>query len=308
MKRLVFVALSGVLAAASACSGIGGKNGSPNGDGFPLGDDTSDPPLPPPRDPDINNDDSGAFGVGSRGKDAGTSTEPDASSRGGADAAPAADADTPDASTGVDSGAPDSGNVVPDSGGAPDTGTVGPPDACPGGGVLSAGDLAVVEIMIQSQSGSGDHGEWLEVQSTRTCSLNLNGLHFESPRGTGKDTLDITTDTWLPANGIFVVADSSDATKNHDLPPGPLYTWNGQPGDVLVNGGDTVTLTAGGVTVETFTYPQFQTLYVGRSISFPADCAWSDRSSWARWSFSFNTWSGSFLGTPNADNTDVTCY
>ena len=45
-----------------------------------------------------------------------------------------------------------------------------------------------------------------------------------------------------------------------------------------------------------------------RSIAFPANCAWSDRASWSRWSMSFNVWSSPFEGTPGADNSDVSCY
>jgi len=308
MKRLTLLALCAAIGAGLACSGAASKKTTNDGQ-YPSGDDSLDPGLPPPRDPDIVNDDAGAFGPGTRGRDGGAS---DAGSRSPPDAA-APDAsqepdasDNPDASSLPDASAPDAS--APDSGTVtPDSGVVVPGDACGGTGVLGAGDLAVVEIMIASQSGSGDRGEWLEVQSTRNCSLNLKGLHFESPRGTQKDTGDVTVDTWLPANGIFVIADSSDPVLNHNLPT-PIYTWDHQPADVLVNSGDTVTLTAGSVTVETFTYPTFSVLHPGVSISFPADCAWSDRSSWARWSFSVHAWSGNFLGTPNADNTDVTCY
>ncbi|MDB4995179.1 MAG: hypothetical protein JWM74_2611, partial [Myxococcaceae bacterium] len=44
------------------------------------------------------------------------------------------------------------------------------------------------------------------------------------------------------------------------------------------------------------------------SISFPLDCAGSDRPSWTRWSYSFDSYSGTFQGTPNTDNDDVACY
>jgi hypothetical protein len=303
--RLALLALSVVIGAASACasSGSHGSGDTP----LPSGDEFNDPPVPDARPPDINNDDSGAFGVGSRGRDAGSNE--DAAPRGNADAsrpdaqitpdASADDASTPDASVEPDASTPDAST--------PDSGIVAPADACNGTGALSAGDLAVVEVMIASQSGSGDRGEWFEVQSTRACSLNLNGLHVESPRGTGSNTLDITTDVWLAANGMFVVADSADPATNHSVPM-PIFTWAGAPADVLANSGDTITLTSGGVTVESFTYPQFQTIVPGTSISFPSNCAWSDRSSWARWSYSFNQWTPGFYGTPNADNTDVTCY
>ena len=300
MRRSALLVLTGFIAAAVACTAAGSK-GVNNGDLPPSGDGTGDPPLPPPRPPDINNDDAGAFGLGNRGKDAGGG-RPDAG-RG-----------EQDSGAPIDSGAvgpPDAGEVPPVDAGGPDvvvtvdSGVVAPADACPGS--LGAGDLAIVELMIASQTGPGDQGEWLEVQSTRPCSLNLKGLHFESPRAGGTDTLDIGDDFWLKPNAIFLVANSLDPATNHSLPAPPLWTWLGSPSDVLANGGDTITITNGGVTVDTLTYPAFQ-LYSGRSISFPADCAWSVRSSWARWSYSFHLWTGAFQGTPNADNTDVACY
>ena len=43
---------------------------------------------------------------------------------------------------------------------AADAGCVGP---------MAPGDLIIDELMIASQAGDGDHGEWLEVMSTRTA-------------------------------------------------------------------------------------------------------------------------------------------
>jgi hypothetical protein len=41
---------------------------------------------------------------------------------------------------------------------------------------LAPGDLAIDELMIASMSGTGDHGEWLEIESARDCALDLQGL------------------------------------------------------------------------------------------------------------------------------------
>jgi hypothetical protein len=116
----------------------------------------------------------------------------------------------------------------------------------------------------------------------------------------------VSTDVYIQPGGSFVVADSASTTDNHGLPSAPLVaTWNTY--DVLKNSGDTINVTAGSTAIDSLTYPAF-TLTAGRSLAFPADCAWSDRSSWSRWSLSFNTWQSTFQGTPGADNTDVTCY
>ena len=207
-----------------------------------------------------------------------------------------------------DSGALDP-SERPNDGGATDGGHVEISDAgsavnCTG--PLAAGDVKIVEIMISSQSGSGDKGEWVELQSTRACILDIKGLTVSSPRGTSTDSATVASDVYVQPGGSFVVADSSVSTDNHGLPNATLAaTWNTY--DVLKNSGDTVDVTAGGATIDSLTYPAF-TLTPGRSISFPADCTWADRASWTRWSMSFNVWQSPFEGTPGADNSDVSCY
>jgi len=173
-------------------------------------------------------------------------------------------------------------------------------------GPLASGDVKIVEIMIASQSGSGDRGEWVELQSTRSCILDINGLTVSSPRGTSTDSATVTSDVYIQPGGSFVVADSSVSSDNHGLPNATLVaTWNTY--DVLKNTGDEIDVTAGSTTIDSVTYPQF-TLTPGRSLAFPADCTWADRASWSRWSMSFNVWDSPFEGTPGADNTDVSCY
>ncbi|HEY2368283.1 MAG TPA: lamin tail domain-containing protein [Polyangiaceae bacterium] len=197
----------------------------------------------------------------------------------------------------------------PNDGGVSEGGHVEPSDAGSAAncvGPLAAGDVKIVEIMIASQSGSGDRGEWVELQSTRACILDINGLTVSSPRGTSTDSATVATDVYIQPGGSFVVADSSVSTDNHTLPNATLVaTWNTY--DVLKNTGDEIDVMSGSVAIDTLTYPQF-TLTPGRSIAFPADCTWTDRASWSRWSMSFNVWDSPFEGTPGADNTDVSCY
>ena len=268
------VAVTGASLCDVGCAQVAAKN--PKADaGETYEEDPGQPVLAPPRDPDYTNDDSGAFNLGSRPGD------------GPGDAAPRVD----------DASAPDA--RLPDGGYAPCTGP------------LQAGDLKIVEIMIASQSGSGDRGEWVEIQSTKQCRLNVNGVRVESPRGTtSTDAVTVTNELILEPNGTFVVAGSADPTVNHGL-PAPVYAWNAA--DVLKNDGDTVSVLSGATVLDSITYPSFAPIDYGRSISFPADCAWSDRPSWARWSYSFTQYAsgpdgGVFLGTPNADNGDVACY
>lgn len=194
------------------------------------------------------------------------------------------------------------------SNGGHDQGLAGPGD----GGktycdpTLASGDLAIVEIMIASKAGSGDSAEWVEIQSTRDCWLKLQGVSVESPRGAEiPNVATITDDLELEPHGTFTVASSSEPAKNHNL-PGKVIGWNAT--DVLKNDGDTVNVKLGTILIDSVSYPNFNNLTAGRTLAFPADCKWSDRKDWARWSLSFGEFAPGFKGTPNAPNKDITCF
>lgn len=180
---------------------------------------------------------------------------------------------------------------------------VGEGGICPSG--VGPGDLVVTEMMIASVAGTGDHGEWIEVTSTRECALNLLGLHGEVPSGSKVRVVDIDDDLWLPACGTFVIADSIDPAFTHYL-PGTVIAWAGQPGDVLRNQGATITFLVGGQVVASTTYPSLK-LTEGSSLAFPADCPPTSVTDWTAWQFSTESWFPGFNGTPNAPNTDVHC-
>jgi hypothetical protein len=237
------------------------------------------------------------------------------------DAAAAADLDAgapvvilPDDPAGTDDG----GTLDPmdDAAGAIDADSRAPPDAPPGppfdaggGGIcpgeIAEGDLVIDELMIAAVAGTGDHGEWLEVKSTRDCALDLRGLRGECPNGAHVYAFDVTEDVWLPPRGTFVVADSSDPALNHSL-PGRVLQWSGGPGDVLRNKGGTVALRANGALIDTLTYPA-RPLTVGTSLAFPDDCPASARLDTTRWQSSAASFFPSFFGTPNATNADIRC-
>jgi hypothetical protein len=220
---------------------------------------------------------------------------------------PAADDASPPSSNPPPAPAPDpAGETPPFDGGDTPAGPpfdAGPDGVCPA--PPGPGDLLVDELMIESVAGTGDYGEWLEVRSTLGCALDLRGLHGECPHTARVATFDVGEDVWIPAGGTFVVADSTSAALDHDLPE-PLLAWTGQPGDVLRNKGTTVTLRMGDAIVDALTYPAL-TLTVGTSLAFPDDCAPATRSDWSRWQPSTASWFPGFLGTPNARNTDVHC-
>jgi hypothetical protein len=184
------------------------------------------------------------------------------------------------------------------------SGDEGPPEgAC--AQPLALGDLVIDELMIESVAGTGDYGEWLEVSSTLGCAIDLRGLHGECPHGAKVVTFDVSEDTWIPAHGFFVVADSVDPTVNHDL-PGVVIGWLGSPGDVLRNDGTTITLSVAGTVIDALTYPELK-LTVGASMEFPGDCAASQRTDFSTWQTATASWFPGFEGTPGAVNSDVSC-
>lgn len=174
------------------------------------------------------------------------------------------------------------------------------------GPAAAAGDLAVVEIMIASRSGSNDLGEWFEIQSTRDCWVSLKGVTIASPRGgAAANEVTITEAIDLPPRATFVVASSGDSVNNDGL-PGLVFAFDAS--DVLKNAGDTIQISRGDVSIDAVTYPAFSNVPAGRSVSFPSDCAWADRGDWARWSLSYAELGHGRTGTPNAENDDVTCF
>jgi hypothetical protein len=174
-------------------------------------------------------------------------------------------------------------------------------------GPLAPGDLVVDELMIASQSGTGDHGEWVEVTSTRSCTIDLNGLYAEVPHGQGTTTAHVTSDLLLPPYAAFLVADSSSAVQNHNL-PGMIVTWGaGTSSDVLKNSGDTITLFTATTTIDTLTYTATSKLIDGASMAFPSNCEPSLRTDFHNWQASLASWTPGFFGTPGAPNTDVSC-
>lgn len=170
---------------------------------------------------------------------------------------------------------------------------------------LGPGVLVIDEMMIESVAGSGDYGQWIEIASTASCAVDLNGLHAECPVGAKVRTLDVGEDVWIPPGGRFIIADSTDPAINHYL-PGTVLAWEGAPGSVLRKTGGTVSLMVNGTIVDSVTWPSLAVV-VGASVEFPDDCDPSERSDWTEWQTSTVSWFPGFYGTPNAPNTDVSC-
>jgi hypothetical protein len=191
--------------------------------------------------------------------------------------------------------------------GAMEAGTDGASDADLCTTDLGPGDLVIDELMIASHSGSGDHGEWLEVRSTRSCVTDLKGLYAEVPHGMGTTTASIDGDVLVPPLGFFLIADSALPSVNDNL-PGAVIVWgSGTSSDVLLNSGDTITLYTATATIDTLTYPSSAKLVDGSSMAFPANCPPASRSEFGNWQPSLTSWTPGLFGTPMAPNTDVSC-
>jgi hypothetical protein len=204
-------------------------------------------------------------------------------------------------------------DATPDGASLGDDGMVeaatGPPFDAGADGIcaqpLGLGDLVIEEMMIESVSGSGDNGEWLEIASTLDCAINLAGLHLDCPHGYKVATCDVGGDLWIPARGRIVVADALDPALNHSL-PGTVLAWSSVHGDVLRNSGGTVDVWMHGTLVDSVTWPS-EKWTIGASVAFPSDCDASARSDFSGWQTSAASWFPAFFGTPNAANTDVHC-
>jgi len=211
-------------------------------------------------------------------------------------------------------GADDGG--APGDGGPSDAGTDARVDGSAGdggpapvtycAGPLLAGDLMITEFLISSRSGSADDGEWVELSSTRTCTLKIGGLVVESPRGTLFDRATLPATAEVAPGGKVLVVGSTTKAATFGFPE-PSYAFSAT--DILKNDGDRITVRSGTLVIDQLDYPAFSNITPARSVAFPKNCPATVRSDWARWSLTFSTYAaGAQRGTPGRDNTDVTCY
>ncbi len=173
-------------------------------------------------------------------------------------------------------------------------------------GPLVASDLLITEFLISSRSGSADDGEWVELSSTRTCTLKLGGLVVESPRGTLFDRATLPATAEVAPLGKVLVVGSTTKAGTFGFPE-PSYAFAAT--DILKNDGDRISVRSGTLVIDQLDYPAFSNVTPARSVAFPKNCPANVRNDWARWSLTFTTYAaGAQRGTPGRDNTDVTCY
>lgn len=238
----------------------------------------------------------------------------------------------PDARPRLDAGPTDSG-VVTDSGLRPDTGVARDSGVTPtDSGLVDAGrdsgpadsgvvrdsgtggtfcmpsptNMAIVEVMVASQSGSGDRGEWFEVQNLGACPIDMTGLIVESPTGSGSPRTHEVTRGVLTAGGFFVFGQSGDPADHHGLPVDYVY-GSGTTGVVLNNSTDSLILSFGGTEIDRVAWGSTDHR-TGASRQLSRGAESGDNSSLGATSYCDSTdiyssaTGGPFLGTPGARN------
>lgn len=237
---------------------------------------------------------SGCAQGGGDGDDAGTVTPADTGTvrdAGGRDAGP---------TTMRDSGPP----PIPDAGPPrlPDAGT--PFDAGggsgDGGGVDAGGfttctpeptNIEITEVMVASQSGAGDRGEWLEIRNLTSCPIDLTGLEIQASGS------HVMTSGLLTAGGVFVLSQSTDSVENHGLSTDYAYGTSVR----MSNSGGTVRLVYSGTEVARVTWGSTDhRTTASRQLSMGTTM--SPAIGGAGWCDSTNVYSseagGPYLGTP----------
>ncbi|WP_236605796.1 lamin tail domain-containing protein [Sandaracinus amylolyticus] len=194
----------------------------------------------------------------------------------------------------IDSGPRDSGMPI-DSGtdaGAMDSG----PATCP----PTATNLAIVELMIRTETGTEDRGEWIELLNAGDCLIDLGGLEISSPPA----TYTIPAGHLLEPGERFVLAQSTVAAENRGLVYDLSYTGSNI---VLDNNGDTLALIAGGTTIDSITWSS-AIVPEKYSFEFPDTRPIAQNASLGNWcqasisNIYSNTAGGPYYGTPGAPN------
>ncbi len=203
----------------------------------------------------------------------------------------------------------DSGTVIADAGRdagpppTPDAGhDAGPAPPC----TPTPSNLAIVEVMIESRTGSGDLGEWFEIENIGSCTVNLTGLIVESPTDAGAAVTHTVSVGVVPPGERFVFAQSGDSAENHGLPVDYVY-GSGTAGVVFNNGADSLRLTYGGVEIDRVTWGSTDfRVGASRQLSSTASPTSNDSLASGAWCDSTDVYSmatgGPYRGTPGTAN------
>ena len=150
-----------------------------------------------------------------------------------------------------DTGPHDTGpnDTGPHDTGPHDTGPndTGPNDTGPHVCIPSASNIAISEVLVASQSGAGDLGEWFEIKNLGSCTVELAGLVLEGTDAHLTAAMYSVPSGLLAAGSRYVFAQSSSLANNHGLEFDQTYESSGI---AFNNGGDSITLRYMGTVVD----------------------------------------------------------
>lgn len=166
-------------------------------------------------------------------------------------------------------------------------------------GVWEQGVLRFVEVMSNPKKVADPKGEWIEIYNTTADELDLQSAVVSSSDG---DSHTITQSLVVPAYGYVVLGANSDSASNGGVALDYVYT------DLrLSNESDDLTLTMGGVTIDSISWDDGSTMPDPDGASVMLDPwgytngATSPDASY--WCAATNEWgSGTDLGSPGAEN------
>ncbi len=166
--------------------------------------------------------------------------------------------------------------------------------------------LAITEIMIESRSGSGDYGEWFEVENLGSCPIDLTGVVIESPTGGGTPVTHTVSGGTIPPGGYFVFAQSGDPAENHSLTYDYVY-GAGTTGVVFNNSTDSLQLSLSGITLDGVMWGSTDfRVGASRQLSSTASPSANGDLSTSAWCDATDVYSmapgGPYRGTPGAAN------
>lgn len=196
----------------------------------------------------------------------------------------------------------DGGGGLPDAGprdsGRPDSGPPGTDAGTDGGPGLctpSSTNVEISEIMVSSQTGAGDRGEWFEIHNLGACTVGIDGMEIES--GSVSHTV---SGGLLTAGGFSVLAQSGDSVENHNLSEDYVYGTSLR----FANSSGTLVLRFAGAEVARVSWGSTDhrtgaARQLGRGATMSpslGNVVWCDATD------VYSMTAGSFLGTPGALN------
>ncbi len=166
---------------------------------------------------------------------------------------------------------------------------------------LAPGDLIISEVMMDPTKVADYRGEWIEIYNTTTTNYNLNGLQVTS---TGNSGFTVSESITIPGEGRVVLATRLLPSSNGGFSPDGVYSY----GDVSLVVEDTVTLSAGGTTLDSVTWQRWSphwpgTLEPGYSMSLsPSLYDGTANDSHDSWCLGSSTYGDGDFGTPGEPN------